>query len=49
MAEQRYPMLWMVPLTRTGVEGVLYPTVRPGQSGIRELSYALVDQLRSVG
>ena len=48
VAEQRYPMLCVVPLTRSGLDGVLYPTVQPGQSGLREVSYALVDQLRSV-
>lgn len=48
VAEQRYPMICVVPLTRSGVEGALYPIVKPGQSGIRELSHVLVDQLRSV-
>lgn len=48
VGEQRYPMLCVVPLTSTGIEGALYPSVQPGQSGLRNLSYVLVDQLRSV-
>lgn len=47
-SEQRYPMLCVVPLTRSAVSGVLYPAIQPGPSGIREVSFALVDQLRSV-
>lgn len=47
-SDQRYPMLCVVPLTRTAVAGVLYPAIRPGASGLREVSYALVDQLRSI-
>ena len=46
--EQRYPMICIVPLTSSQVFGALYPRVDPGQSGIRESSSALVDQLRSV-
>ncbi len=41
-------MLCVVPITRTRGEGALYPALSPGQSGLREQSYALVDQVRSV-
>ena len=46
--DQRYPLVAVVPLTRTAGEGALYPKLEPGESGIRNVSYALVDQIRSV-
>jgi mRNA interferase MazF len=46
--EQRYPLVAVVPLTRTPGEGALYPRLEPGDSGIRTVSFALVDQVRSV-
>jgi mRNA interferase MazF len=46
--DQRFPMLAVVPLTGTPGEGALYPGVRPGHSGLRRPSWALVDQLRAV-
>ena len=46
--EQRYPLVAVVPLTRTPGEGALYPSLEPGDSGIRTVSFALVDQVRSV-
>ncbi|MFA7483074.1 MAG: type II toxin-antitoxin system PemK/MazF family toxin [Vulcanimicrobiota bacterium] len=48
VADQRFPMLCVVPLTRTVGEGALYPALKAGSSGLRETSYALLDQLRSV-
>lgn len=45
---QRFPMLAVVPLSSTAGKGALYPPVRPGKSGLRKVSYALVDQIRSV-
>lgn len=41
-------MLCIIPLTSRQIFGALYPRVEPGQSGIRESSSALIDQLRSV-
>ena len=38
----------MVPLTGTPGEGLLYPRLEAGPSGLRKPSCALVDQLRSV-
>jgi mRNA interferase MazF len=45
---QRYPMIAVVPLTATPGEGLLYPRLEPGPSGLRKSSFALVDQVRSV-
>lgn len=45
---QRFPMLAVVPLTGTPGEGALYPTLRPGESGLRKPSWALIDQLRTI-
>jgi len=46
--DQRYPLIAVVPLTARPGEGLLYPRIEPGPSGLRKTSYALVDQLRSV-
>jgi len=48
LQDQRFPMLCVVPITRTPGEGALYPALSPGQSGLRVQSHALVDQVRSV-
>jgi len=48
VAQQRYPLLCVVPLTGTPGEGALYPRLAPGPSGLRKPSFALVDQIRSV-
>lgn len=47
-AQQRYPLVCVVPITGTPGEGALYPRLAPGPSGLRRPSFALVDQLRSV-
>lgn len=46
--EQRYPLVAVIPLTRTAGAGALYPRLEPGDSGIRTVLFALVDQVRSV-
>jgi mRNA interferase MazF len=46
--DQRFPMLAVVPLTGTPGEGALYPSLRPGESGLRKPSWALIDQLRTI-
>lgn len=46
--DQRFPMVCVVPLTKTPGEGALYPAIGAGSSGLRAQSYALVDQVRSV-
>ena len=48
LSKQRFPMLAVVPLTGTPGEGALYPGLLPGSSGLRQPSWALVDQIRSV-
>lgn len=41
-------MICVVPVTRTPGSGALYPSLYPGDSGLRTESHALVDQVRSV-
>jgi mRNA interferase MazF len=47
-ADQRFPLIAVVPVTGTAGEGALYPALTPGKSGLTKPSYALVDHLRSV-
>jgi len=47
-ADQRFPVIAVVPVTGTPGEGALYPPLGPGASGLTKPSWALVDQLRSV-
>ena len=48
IADQRFPLIAVVPITGTPGEGVLYPLLQPGRSGIVKSSFALIDHLRSV-
>ena len=47
-ADQRFPLLAVVPVTGTSGDGALYPGLAPGPSGLTKASYALVDHLRSI-
>ncbi|MBI4605656.1 MAG: type II toxin-antitoxin system PemK/MazF family toxin [Planctomycetes bacterium] len=47
-ADQRFPLIAIVPVTGTPGEGSLYPELSPGKSGLTKASYALVDHLRSI-
>lgn len=47
-ADQRFPLIAVVPLTRTPGEGSLYPELAPGKSGLTKTSFALIDHLRSI-
>jgi mRNA interferase MazF len=47
-ADQRFPLIAVVPLTGTPGQGALYPELSPGKSGLTKSSYALVDQIRSI-
>lgn len=47
-ADQRFPLIAVVPVTGTPGEGALYPHLAPGHSGLTKASYALIDHLRSV-
>jgi mRNA-degrading endonuclease toxin of MazEF toxin-antitoxin module len=47
-ADQRFPLIAVVPVTGTSGTGALYPTLSPGPSGLVKESYALIDHLRSI-
>jgi len=47
-ASQRFPLLAVVPISGTPAPGALYPPLAPGANGLTKLSYALVEQLRSI-
>lgn len=46
--DQRFPLVCVVPVTGTQGEGLLYPKLSPGSSGLAKSSCALVDQARSI-
>lgn len=48
VGDQKFPLVCVIPITRTSGQGGLYPPLAPGSSGLRKPSFALVDQLRSV-
>lgn len=48
VTDQRYPLVCVVPVTGTPGEGLLYPALTPGRSGLAKKCYALIDHLRSV-
>jgi len=47
-ADQRFPLIAVVPVTGTAGNGALYPGLAPGSSGLTKASCALVDHLRSI-
>jgi mRNA interferase MazF len=47
-ADQRFPLIAVVPVTGTPGEGALYPELSPGKSGLTKASFALIDHLRSI-
>jgi mRNA interferase MazF len=47
-ADQRFPLIAVVPVTGTHGEGALYPALSAGRSGLNKVSYALIDHLRSI-
>jgi mRNA interferase MazF len=48
IGDQRFPLVCVVPVTGTPGEGLLYPPLAPGQSGLTRKSFALIDHLRSI-
>jgi len=48
IGDQRFRRVCVVPVTGTPGEGLLYPPLAPGQSGLAKESFALIDQLRSI-
>jgi mRNA interferase MazF len=47
-ADQRFPLIAVIPVTGTPGEGALYPSLAPGRSGLTKTSYALTDHVRSI-
>jgi mRNA interferase MazF len=47
-AEQRFPLVAVVPVTRTIGMGALYPGLAPGGSGLVKQSCALLDHIRAI-
>lgn len=47
-ADQRFPLIAVVPVTGTAGVGALYPALSPGTSGLTKSSSALVDHIRSI-
>ncbi|MBK9169302.1 MAG: type II toxin-antitoxin system PemK/MazF family toxin [Bryobacterales bacterium] len=47
-SDQRFPPVCVAPLTGTPGQGLLYPELAPGKSGLARTSFALIDHLRSV-
>jgi hypothetical protein len=45
-ADQRFPLLAVVPVTGTAGVGALYPELSPGPSGFTRASCALIDHAR---
>ncbi len=48
ISDQRFPLVCVVPVTGTPGEGLLYPPLAPGGSGLSRKSFALIDHLRSI-
>lgn len=48
ISDQRFPLICVVPVTGTPGEGLLYPELTPGSSGLAKTSFALIDHLRSI-
>ena len=48
VADQRFPLVCVVPVTGNPGEGILYPPLTPGRSGLVKKCFALIDQLRSI-
>lgn len=47
-ADQRFPLIAVVPVTGTADNGALYPGLAPGSSGLTKASHALIDHLCSI-
>ena len=48
ISDQRFPLVCVVPITGVPGEGLLYPLLAPGRSGLARRSIALIDLLRSI-
>ncbi len=47
-ADQRFPLIAVVPVTGTAGIGALYPALAAGSGGLTKPSFALVDHIRSI-
>jgi mRNA interferase MazF len=47
-SDQRFPLICVVPVTGTSGQGLLYPPLARGKSGLAKKSFALIDHLRSI-
>lgn len=47
-ADQRFPLIAVVPVTGATGVGALYPALAPGSSGLRKPSFVLIDHIRSI-
>ncbi len=47
-ADQRFPLIAVVPVTGTPGDGALYPSLAAGSSGLTKTSYVLTDHVRSI-
>ncbi len=48
ISDEHFPLVCVVPLTGTPGQGLLYPELGPGKSGLAKRSFALIDHLRPV-
>jgi mRNA interferase MazF len=48
ISDQRFPLVCVVPVTGTPGEGLLYPPLAAGPTGLARKSFALIDHLRSI-
>jgi mRNA interferase MazF len=48
IGDQHFPLVCVVPVTGTPGEGLLYPSLAAGTSGLAKKSFALIDHLRSI-
>jgi mRNA interferase MazF len=48
IGDRRFPLVCVVPVTGTPGDGLLYPPIAPGPSGLSKRSFALIDHLRSI-
>jgi mRNA interferase MazF len=47
-ADQRFPLIAVVPVTGTGGAGALYPALATGSGGLTKPSFVLIDHIRSI-
>ena len=45
---QRFPLVCVVPVTSSNINGLLYPSLAPSEDGLRHRSFALIDHLQSI-